>query len=455
MANLNFADFQDVLGQLPRLKTYTHVLLGFPLRSDQSLTTVLISLETSVGALVNAFPWIAFRVVHEGSSSNNSGIFKLEKCTEFAAPDTLLQIKDCTDQCSTYKEIVDSYGPVSMLDGNILSSLPAFPRVYDDRELNPAPVFSLQVNLVLGGLLLDVAAQHNFIDGGGLMRLLGLLAKSMQGDPFSVEEIEHGNRDRSNLFPLLGPDEPMLDHSHLIRESLLNNRPLLDQPEAHWGFVRFPAPKVEMLKIRANKDIQHTLGSFVSTNDALSSFIWRCISAVRLKRGQNPDDFSRFSRALDARRAVRIPREYLGQMGYNATCRLTFHDLQTLSLGEVALFMRRAAEKVNTEYSVRSWATFVAREPDKSKIMFGGSFDPEKDVGMSSLIHASVHGFEFGILGKPDLVRRPNFLPLESCIYLWTQTVNHDVDVLSCLKSEDWDELRASTEWTEYTDFVG
>ena len=455
MMPLNLAHLHDVLGQLPRLKTYTHVLLCFPIRDGPSPSALIKSLEAAARTLADAFPWIVCRVVHEGSGPGNSGIFRLAPCPEFAAPNTIMHTKDCTDVCPTYKEILDTHGPVSILDGSVLSSVPAFPQVYDDAELNPAPVFTLQVNLVREGILLDAAAQHNFIDGGSLLRLLELLAKSMRGETFSEEEIKHGNRDRLYLIPLLRPDEPMLDHSHLIRESLANVQQSFDRPEVHWSFVRFPAPKVTRLKKRANKDIQHAHGSFVSTNDALSAFIWKCISAVRLERRQKPDDFSRFSRALDARRAVQIPREYLGQMGYNATCCLKFCQLQGLSLGEIALFMRQAVEKVNSEYSVRSWATFIAKEPDKSRIMFGGSFDPDKDIGLSSLIHASVNDIEFGIMGKPDLVRRPRFLPLESCVYLWTQTVEGHVDALLCLRGADREGLRADAEWAEHTEFIG
>ncbi|KAF2204960.1 hypothetical protein GQ43DRAFT_446384 [Delitschia confertaspora ATCC 74209] len=460
MAALSLAHYQDVLGQLPRLKTYTHILLCFPLYDDQSPIKFIASLEAAARVLADAFPWISCRVVHEGIGPEDSGTFRLAPCPEFSIPNTIVHVKDCTAACPTYQEILDAHGPVSMLDGSVLGPVPAFPQLYSDASLNPAPVFTLQANLIRGGILLDAAAQHNFIDGGGLLRLLTLLAKALRGESFTPEELEHGNRDRSTLIPLLRPDEPMLDHSHLLRESALTSAP---QPppapaaDVHWSFVRFPVAKVVALKSRANEDIQKTNpGFFVSTNDALSAFIWQRISSVRQKRLQHaPSAFSKFSRALDARRALGIPREYLGQMGYNATCRLTFQELQEQSLGEVALFMRQAVAAVNNEYAVRSWATFVAQEPDKSKIMFGGAFNPDTDIGVSSLIHGSVQDVEFGGLGKPELVRRPRFSPLTSCIYLWTQTGGGDVDALLCLKEGDWKGLRDDVGWAGCTEFIG
>jgi hypothetical protein len=440
-----------VLGQLPRLKTYTHVLLAFPLPKDLPLDDLIALLDTAIKHLEETFPWLAYQIVHQNNEPNNSGTFGLAPCTS----NKILHIKDHTSTLPPYHTIFSTHGPVRSLPGTILAPVPAFPQIYTDTSLNPAPVFTLQLTLIEGGIFLDVAAQHNVIDGGGLLRLLEHLAKSMRGESFSEEEIEHGNREQSGVVGLLGPEEKMLDHSHLVRESLSVQAPV-KRAEARWGFVRIPAEKIAKLKSRANEDVRDDHGTFVSTNDALSAFIWKRIAAVRLAQGvMKHTDSSKFSRALDARRALGLPREYLGQMGFNASCHLTFDQLQDQSLGETALHLRRTAEKVNNAYAVRSWATFIDREPDKSKIMFGGAFNPDTDIGVSSLLHASVSDVDFGVLGKPDLVRRPEFLPLEGCVYLWTQTVRGNVDVLMCLKGRNWEGLEGDGEWKEFTEFIG
>jgi hypothetical protein len=455
MTAFDSAQYEDVLGQLPRLKTYSHLLLAFRLPENRSPEHFIELIESAKQELTKAFPWLACRVVHEGRGPGNSGVFRLAPYSEFTHPHSIVRTKDCTDLCPTYEEIVAARGPVAMLDGAILAPVPAFPHIYDDAELNPAPVIVLQANVIRGGLLFDIAGQHNIIDGGGLMRVLVLLAKSMRGEPFSAEELEHGNRDRSKLVQLLQPDEPMLDHSHLLREPLGTVQPRVNRPPAQWRYVRFPALKRKILKERAMKDIGGEDDVFVSTNDTVSAFLWQRISAVRLLRRKRPDDLSKFSRALDARRPLGIPREYLGQMGYNATCYLSFRELEALPLGHVALFLRGAAKEVNTTYAARSWATFIANEPDKSRIMFGGSFDPDKDLGVSSIIHATFNDVVFGELGTPSLFRRPMFPPLESCIYLWTQTVEGDVDVLLCLIEADWDALSVDKEWSTHTELIG
>jgi hypothetical protein len=152
---------------------------------------------------------------------------------------------------------------------------------------------------------------------------------------------------------------------------------------------------------------------------------------------------------------MQVPKEYMGQMGYNATCKLTFRDLNKAPLGKVCALLRETVQTVNNEYSVRSWVTFIANEPDKSTIMFGGTFNPDTDVGLSSLAHAELYSVEFGVLGKPELVRRPNFTPMESVIYLWPQTESGDIDVLMCLNHGDLQGLEKHGEWMSYAEYIG
>lgn len=455
--------YQDVVGQLSRLKTYTHVLLCFPLSDDVPKDSIEEALKTAALRLALAFPWLASKVINEGSQHGDSGVFRLAPCSSFAAPNTIIRFKDCTDVCSHYAEIAQAQGPFRLLDGKTLGPVKAFPETYDESESDPAPVLVLQANFIQGGLLLDAAAQHNFIDGGGLFQCMRLFAKAMCGEKFSDLEIQQGNRDRRNLIPQLAADEPLLDHSHLRRPSLFVNQgqqqaPGAPRPPAAWHTFRFSGSGIAQLKKIANENIaqevSESLVPFVSTNDALSAFCWKTLSRVRLDRRRRPGDVSKFSRALDVRPAMQIPKEYMGQMGYNATCRLTFKELEESSLGKVASVLRKTVKDVNNEYSVRSWVTLIAKEPDKSTIMFGGTFNPDTDIGLSSLAHVELYSADFGVLGKPALVRRPNFLPLESCVYFWSQTEAEDIDVLMCLNEADVQALNENTQWKGYAEHI-
>ncbi|KAL3461906.1 transferase family-domain-containing protein [Aspergillus heterothallicus] len=456
---LDLTKIQDDIGQLARLKTYTHLLVCFPLAEDTSREDITTALHTAGGKLASTFPWLVAKVVHEGQRPGNSGSFKLAPCPEFEAPNGLVIIKDRSETSPSFDEIRRARGPSYMFDGKTLGPVVAFPESYQESDEDPARVFVIQASFIKGGILLDAAAQHNFIDGGGLFQCMQLFAKALRGEPFSDVEVEQGNRDRRTLIPLLRPDEPMLDHSHLkcAPATASSSNPPPARAPAAWHFFRVPAPSVSKIKAQANSDLRSEGSStpFVSTNDALSAFLWKRLSAVRLARNNNPHELTKFSRALDARRAMGVPSEYMGQMGYNATTRVSFGDLDAMSLGSTAALLRTKVQEMNTAYSIRSWATFIAGTADKSTIMFAGTFNPDTDVGVSSLAHVELYTCGFGPLGRPELVRRPNFRPLEGCIYFWSRTAEGDIDVLTCLNEVDIRGLREDAEWKGNTEYIG
>jgi hypothetical protein len=456
---------RDNIGQLSLLKKYTHILLCFPVQEKTSHELITEALQKAALELTSTFPWLAAKVINTGGGVGNSGVFKLAPRPQFAPPNTIVRVKDFSGMCPSYAGIIKARGPFRMLDEKLLGPCIAFPEIHPESTgSDPACVIAIQANFIQGGLLLDAATQHNFINGNGLLQCMRLLAKAMRSEEFSEVEIEQGNRDRRTLIQLLKPTESMLDHSHMKRLPLpatskqTQSLPAPTKPSA-WCCFRFPGSKLIQLKHVVNTDLEISAPkgsiSFVSTNDALSGILWKCLSAVRLSHRQRPDDFSKFSRALDARRAMQVPKEYRGQMGYNATCRLTFHELEKASLGQICALLRETVQTVNNEYSVRSWATFIANEPGKSTIMFGGMFNPATDVWLSSLAHAELYSVGFGVLGKPELVRRPNFTPLESVVYFWRQTEAGDINVLMCLNDTEVQGLKVDREWMSYAEFIG
>ncbi|KAL2871254.1 putative trichothecene 3-O-acetyltransferase [Aspergillus lucknowensis] len=463
----DLSQIQDDIGQLARLKTYTHLLVCFPLAEDKSKEEITTALHAAGGKLAAAFPWLVAKVVHEGRKPGNSGSFRLAPCPEFQQASNnngLVIVKDLSGtSIPPFAEIRQARGPSYMLDGKLLGPVVAFPESYQESDEDPARVFVIQASFIRGGILLDAAAQHNFIDGGGLFQCMQLFAKALRGETFSDVEVEQGNRDRRSLIPLLGPGEPMLDHSHLrcppaTAGPSSSSDSLPPRAPAAWHFFRVPALNVSKIKAQANSDLRadpNETTPFVSTNDALSAFLWKRLSAVRLARNNNPAELTKFSRALDARRAMGVPPEYMGQMGYNATTRVSFGELDAMSLGSAAALLRAEVQERNNAYSIRSWATFIAGTADKATIMFAGKFNPDTDIGVSSLAHVELYTCGFGPLGKPELVRRPNFRPLEGCVYFWSRTAGGDIDVLACLNEMDIKGLREDVEWKGNTEYIG
>ncbi|RAL15842.1 putative trichothecene 3-O-acetyltransferase [Aspergillus homomorphus CBS 101889] len=465
----DLSKFQDHIGQLAGLKTYTHLLLSFPIADRQSRRAAIEALYAATEVLISELPWLAAEVVHEGQAPGHSGTFRLRSCPEYSRPENLVIVRDASDICASYEEIVAARGPCSMLPVSALGPVVSFPERYEDSRIEPARAFMMQANFIRGGLLLDLAGQHNFMDGGGLFQCSRLLAKALRGERFSPAELKQGNRDRRRLIPLLGADEPLLDHAHLLRRRCPPSAPLnkSSRPPATWHFFQVPARQMASIKHRAASELASFLSTspgplpkdairYISTNDALCAFLWKRLSTARRRISPLPPHrLTKFSRAVDARRAMAIPKEYMGQMGFNASTRLSYAVLDALSLGQTAALLRAQVAGANTEYAVRSWATFIAQEPDKSRIMFGGEFDPETDVGVSSLAHVELYSEGFGGLGRPSLVRRPTSRPFEGCVYFWSRTEGGDLGVMACLNERDLGALRADEEWGEKVEYIG
>lgn len=454
----DFSRYQDVIGQLPLLKSYSHLCLSFPIEDSSPRDEIANKLQAAALKLTTAIPLLAGKVISQGRGPGNSGHFKAVPCSLWTSPNTIVRFKDCSDVCPSHDELVKAKGPVTMLGGDILCPRKAFPASYEETDSDPAPVVAIQANFIKGGLLLDCAAQHNMIDMSGIEQVLRLLATLMRGEEIPPLAIEQGNRDRRNMIPLLKSTEPLRDHSHLRRAKPGEKQTALVEPDSpyRWCNFRFSSASQARLKALASKPSEHNSAvSFISTNDALSAFCWQRIITARQHRRRSPTTISKFCRAVDCRRALGVPKEYMGHMVQIATSYLTFQELETLPLAAVASVLRESVNDVNNEYTVRSWTTLIANEPDKSTIVFGGKFNPDTDVGSSSWAHVNLCREEFGTLGKPSLIRRPNFIPLRSDVYFLPHTEAGDIDALVCVNELDFEALTVDGEWNTYTEYIG
>lgn len=93
----DLSKFQDDIGQLARLKTYTHLLVCFPLHQENSKAEIVNALYCAGDVLATAFPWLVAKVVHEGQKPGNLGRFKLATCADFEPPNSIVIVKDYSD----------------------------------------------------------------------------------------------------------------------------------------------------------------------------------------------------------------------------------------------------------------------------------------------------------------------------------------------------------------------
>ncbi|XXG98258.1 hypothetical protein Hte_004581 [Hypoxylon texense] len=455
----NMADYRDLdryqdqaLGQLPMLQVYSHILYFFPMPHDFSRDQIIRDLEAAVTKIRQEVPWMGARVVNVGKTSGNSGTYRPAACP---LPEQAIDIADYTDEIPPYAAFQARKAPLSMIDTERLTPVPCFPIRFEDSDEHPAHVVRLQVSFIRGGVIIDFAFQHNMGDASGHFGFVKLVATAMRGEEFPASFLETANRDRRDIIPLLKPDEPMLDHSHHKRPPVTDSIPLVPAADARYHVFRFSVASMARLKDLASRregfdpDVP-----FVSTDDALCAFCWKHFVSVR--RGRFPaGTTSRLGRQIDGRKLVGLPPGYMGEVAHTMTAWMTFERLAEAPLSAIASYLRKRLDATNTLYHLRSFATFIAREPDKSTITYAGRFDPAVDIGSSSIRTMPGVFPAFGKLGRPEFIRRPPSVPFPSTLVLYPGTPEGDCDGIACLTDTDFEALSANPEWNEYVEHIG
>ena len=142
-------------------------------------------------------------------------------------------------------------------------------------------------------------------------------------------------------------------------------------------------------------------------------------------------------------------------MTYNT---YTIQQLIEAPLGDVASRLRAALDPQTSKlgYNTRALATFLDRTPDKNIVSFTATLDLSADIMLSSWAKLDCHELDFNLgLGKPEAVRRPQFEPVESLIYLMPRTLDGEITVGICLRDEDMERLKADEEFAKYGRYIG
>lgn len=232
-----------------------------------------------------------------------------------------------------------------------------------------------------------------------------------------------------------------------------------------WCYFRLPLSAIAALNKQAASASSSNSGSF-SENDVLCAFCWQRISAVRLARGAalglTRDSISRFGRAIDARMTMGVPLSYMGHMIYHAATYLPYGQVVSAPLATIAQALRRDLNSVNTEWAVRSFATFIAREPDKSTLLYGGKFDGNIDL-VSTSSTAGMGDSREGSEALPNLgpmlrhvkfLRRPRVTPLPGSITFMPAEGSY-VPIALCLPEQDLEALKMDGQWRRYMRHIG
>ncbi|KAJ5857457.1 hypothetical protein N7455_008351 [Penicillium solitum] len=454
-------DVLDILGQTPGLyKLYTQICSIYRVPEASSHDTIIDTLTNGLDRLAKSFPWLTGQVINEGAGDGNSGVFKITPLDKIQ-----LVVKDLRHDSSapTMDGLRQAKYPFTMLDENVIAPCTTLdlPGNLPSITTESALVFCVQANFIEGGLMLTLVAQHNVMDMTGQDFIIGLLSKACHNEPFTSEELTVGNMDRSHAIPLLDDSYtpgPELAHQ-IVKPPPSVKDVILDPvtpPKSTWAYIEISAAQLGSLKALTTNTLPAST-DFISTDDAVSAFIWKSIARARAPRLEVTSE-SLFTRAVDMRQRFGIPQGYPGllqTLTYNTD---TIQKLSKEPLGIVAAELRSQLDpkKNGLVFSTRALATFLSRSADKTKASFTATVNVSSDFMLSSWSRISCYDLDFNLgLGKPEAVRRPHFTPVEGLGYLMPRSAAGEMPVGICLRDEDWERLMGDGEFTKYAKYIG
>ncbi|RDW91518.1 hypothetical protein BP5796_02683 [Coleophoma crateriformis] len=429
------------MGQMPRLSKYMIVALGFALEDGSDIQSTLYR---AANEIVDSFPWLAGQVVVEKAAEDasvSSGTFKIIEYEPHDGKSKFVHVKDCKDLCPSYAELVNSRAPASMLDSSIICPEYASASVCQEDAIKP--VVMLQANLIKGGLILTVCTHHCVMDANGNEQLILQFASLCRGEELLEEDIRLGNADQSTIVPPLKPGQDLQPLEMYRCPSSLGTPHGVwspPPPPALWKTFRFTRSKIAELKHQAStlcspdSDVK-----YVSSNDAVSTFIWTRIITIRSRWLPEYSNTSLY-RAVNGRQKL-DPKVLAGYMGHFIFMLPTKLPVQTVvhdKLSSTAIKVRRSLMA------------------DKTTINYGAKVNGEADLLMSSYVAQKLYKTSFGdLFGEPDFIRRPNLPGGKNLYYMMPATREGDIDLIAGLTKEEFDGLQMDSEWNEYAEYIG
>jgi trichothecene 3-O-acetyltransferase len=452
--------YLDTLGQQPTLNIYTQLSLAFEIPADhndavtrQAAVTVL---TTGLQRLAAAFPWTAGKIVMEQSEKYSSGIFKIVEWV----PTPQLVVRDLRGNPSmpTMDSLKGAGFPMSMLDESIFASHPTLPGGIAGDGPEPTAVFAVQACFVEGGLVLTFVGHHQAMDFVGLVQVMRLVDKACQGETFPAGDLSASSIDRRGVIPLLDSQyqpSPEVQRQILTPAGNTSATPTVHTPPpARWVYFGFSQASLAALKTTAMETATY---AYVSTDDALTAFIWLSVARARVKR-VNPNAEVTLGRAVDGRRYLGLPREYPGMLNSMVYLTHTLGDLVNKPLGEIASQLRVAVDPTTSEIgrTIKGLATMFDRTSNRALLSPSAMIEPSRDLMLSSWAIPDCHVMGFGLeLGLSAAVRRPRFVPVEGLGYLMPRHPDWGTAVAICLVEDDLRALRADEWLLRYATFVG
>ncbi|PYH92648.1 hypothetical protein BO71DRAFT_451256 [Aspergillus ellipticus CBS 707.79] len=396
-------DHLGIMGEQPSLhKLYTQICSVYPVPDASAHGHIVDTLRKGLHRLSETFPWLAGHVVKEDAREG---------------------VSDLRDVASapTMNSLREANFPFTMLDETLIAPC---------MTINPPGSSIGLANFISGGLILTFVGQHNTMEMTRQAAIIDWLSKACHQQPFTDQELSTGNADKSKIITLL---DDTWEPSPEMNSQLQNPPPSSENPNTStspppnlgWGYATFSTASLTALKdmTTQTKDLE---SDFISTDDATTST---------------------FARAIDVRQRLDVPSTYPGALSNMSYVKSTLHSIDEQPLGVFASQLRRQLDPNVLD---------LARLEDKSKIGITASVDPTSGIMLSSWAKVDFNDLEFNIgLGKPEVVRRPSFIPVESLMYIMPRSRDGELAVALCIREDDWGCLGDDQEWKTYTSYVG
>jgi hypothetical protein len=391
-------------------------------------------------SLQDAFPWASGDVISE------DGVFRIRSQQK-----KQIVVHDIRDDSSypSYEALAAANFPYKWLDERIVSSRGT---IAEANELETGiPVCSIQANLLRGGVMLSFDCQHGSMDMAGQVQLIRMIAKAYRGEAYTTDELSVGNMVRSNVVHMLHTEAPITKSHPPTRQSLESSRsPLV------WSNFDFPAQALAKLKAEAMCNVIQ--GSFVSTDDVLSAFIWQSISRIRARRlGQADRLETTLSRNVDGRHCLGLPTTYPGLIVTSTLHTKPISEVSTEPIGAIASSLRIALGPEKLQHQLRR-QTLSTKGGNSDETSVSTSPNPALDVRLSSWAKEKAYDIDFGPdLGRPDSVRTPRFArgAREGLVYFLPKTGQGSIVVGLCLGQDDMLALSKDELMLQYTIYKG
>ena len=321
---------------LPR--AHTVKILYFPI-PDANVTLAVEKLKSSLKLTFDALP-ILSGSIQEGKHPPRADSLCVGE--PWNTVDDIFRVNDLTQSGLDYTKLRKQHFPLeALLEYDIVSR--SLPHPLGVRT----PVMIVQVNLIRNGMILAIAIHHTCMDGTGFVAVTEIWAKFCRGEDgaellrdgtLTEQRLMHGDEgSRLSDFPdyfqiptslrngaTNGSIPPPETASASADPQATLSGP--QQPmEVDVETFFFSRSKLKTLKSKVSASLPETIAdsngsqspSYISTNDALSAFVFACVT-----RARTPPDHRGSTRmiplmiAVSARRLLDIPKPegYIGNM---------------------------------------------------------------------------------------------------------------------------------------------